>query len=386
MEITVLSKYLKLLFCLIIFSGVCVKNTFCSLQLIKSKKPYSQIRAEVRELEYILEVANGLGWNRRIREVEDKLIEKVQESEECYFENCDEVSNSDIMELVLSKLDLQSLGRFAQVSKYFEALAKPMLSRIEIGGNVIAERLIVEHNLSHDNDRINVNVIYDVLENLQKNFSLEKDPLSKNILGQALRYFLKNVDIFYQSNSLSRRNKGTTTLHLAIEKNNSELIKLLFPLFAKVNRLNIQDGSGNTPLHLAILYKNTELSKLLINLNVKFNISNYQGTMPLHWTVRYNPEIAKLLIAKIVKQEESYSIINAKMGRFNGNDCNTALHLAIENRNAELVKLLIAAGANITIPNNENNTPLQLAISIANENGDIEKDDIVKLLRKSRNY
>jgi ankyrin repeat protein len=44
---------------------------------------------------------------------------------------------------------------------------------------------------------------------------------------------------------------------------------------------------------------------------------------------------------------------------------NTPLHYAVQNSNLEIVKLLIAAGANINVINNDNTTPISMALNLA---------------------
>lgn len=96
-------------------------------------------------------------------------------------------------------------------------------------------------------------------------------------------------------------NYDMTALHLAIEKNNLEIIKLLLKADSDIN---IVDSQGFTALEMAIVYseKNgTKTVKLLIEATEDINLKDRGGYTPLHIAAMYintgsNIKTMKLLL------------------------------------------------------------------------------------------
>ncbi|KAJ8355467.1 hypothetical protein SKAU_G00182610 [Synaphobranchus kaupii] len=87
---------------------------------------------------------------------------------------------------------------------------------------------------------------------------------------------------------------GQTCLHLATQRRNHRMVKLLLKKGAK---LNIQDGtSGKTALHMAVELHDVELVKLLLNKGANVDAAMFNGCTPLHLAVgRQNVDVTLVL-------------------------------------------------------------------------------------------
>jgi len=114
---------------------------------------------------------------------------------------------------------------------------------------------------------------------------------------------------------------------------------------------NFCDEVGDTPLHYAIQLNNKEIFKLLVQNGADLNIKNAQNktALDLLKDARWDedPEVQSLLVN--VKDTE---------GR-------TALHYAAFNGNVDIVKSLLARGADVNARDNNKTTPLHSARSKA---------------------
>ena len=100
---------------------------------------------------------------------------------------------------------------------------------------------------------------------------------------------------------------------------------------------SIQDHDGQTPLHTAVFVGREDLTELLINVGADLNLrGGRDGVAPLHWvaTKNRNPEIARRLV-----------LAGAQIDIETGVEGMTALMLAADAQNHELVRVLLELGA-----------------------------------------
>merc|ERR1711892_1433447 len=84
-------------------------------------------------------------------------------------------------------------------------------------------------------------------------------------------------------------------IHLAIMKENMELLKLLLAKKCEVNL--IDDINGNSPLYLATTLDQVETVKILIAAGADVNLADWDEKTPLHFAASNGfGEVAKLLI------------------------------------------------------------------------------------------
>ena len=158
---------------------------------------------------------------------------------------------------------------------------------------------------------------------------------------------------------------GKTPLMIAVEKNNIEIVKLLYN---KGCNLDIQDKKGDTALIFSLRYRNHSILKFLVDKGSNLNIREKDG------------ETALIICASIFN-----TITFAKIFIEKGNcDLNiqdnngiTALSHAVVNNNSNLTKLLIENHADLNIQDNTGKTALIHAVVTYNF-------DLTKLLIENR--
>lgn len=182
------------------------------------------------------------------------------------------------------------------------------------------------------------------------------------------------------ANVNARSNSNITPLMLAIANNIYEVAELLISRGANVNdRYN----SGDTLLMLAIVNKTYDIAKLLIGKGANVNDEN-NGSTPLMLAITNKAyDIAALLVdkgAKVNRKDDYvYTLLwnaiisndygTAKLLIGGGADVNKShlhdmpLTLAVKRNDYDFVKLLIDNGANVNIRDDQNNPPLEVAIT-----------------------
>jgi ankyrin repeat protein len=170
-----------------------------------------------------------------------------------------------------------------------------------------------------------------------------------------------------------------TPLHAAVKGNQVVVARRLI---AKNVEVNAKSWFGNTPLHYAIKSEDVgeDMIGLLIDKGANTNAENSEGQTPLDIAISKNrKEIIELLIAKgadislhtasrvgalakVTSLIEKEADINTKdtSGR-------TALHYAVENGHQDVVELLIASGADVNVKDKDGNAPGHVALSKNNE-------------------
>ena len=134
---------------------------------------------------------------------------------------------------------------------------------------------------------------------------------------------------------VNAEDQGYTILHSAGRNDNVEVAKFFV---SKGLNVNARDRFGNTPLYMAAWYnKNIEVIQFLIAEGADINAKTADGESMLHAAAHGgNSESAKFFISKGLN-------VNAR-----DNEGNTPLHWAARvNKNADVVKILVSAGADV---------------------------------------
>jgi ankyrin repeat protein len=173
---------------------------------------------------------------------------------------------------------------------------------------------------------------------------------------------------------------GRTPLLVAAYTTGSfESVKFLLSRGADAKKA---DATGLTPLHAAVAANDVAMAKLLLesgsDANAQANIP--QSATPLMLAGQNgNTDLIKLLLAKDVSVNAHSSSTNSRVQ--NGViqfGAVTALHTAALAGNAEAVKLLIDAGANVNAEDVRGMTPLMWAVSTDRPNVSIVRMLIAK--------
>jgi len=162
-----------------------------------------------------------------------------------------------------------------------------------------------------------------------------------------------------------RDEEGRTAIHTAAAFNAVGVIEHILNKDSAC--INTPDYGGNTPLHVACKIVQTsadrsqhvdsrdeEAAEILINRGAKISDKDGNFMEPIHIAAASGMErTCKLLVGKGVD-------VNSKVSS-NGY---TALHIASHRRRAEVVKTLLAAGANVNVEDANGETPLYQACNV----------------------
>jgi len=146
---------------------------------------------------------------------------------------------------------------------------------------------------------------------------------------------------------------NSTLLHLAAGKENLDIVKLLV---SKGLDVNAKDKGDYTPLHEAAKNPNVAIAEFLVaqgaDVNAKCNHSLVPT--PLHWAVisNSNVKVVELLVSKMAD-------VNAK-----DENGKTMLHHAGMNKNVAITEFLVSQGADVHAKDKDGSTPLHHANSI----------------------
>ncbi len=197
--------------------------------------------------------------------------------------------------------------------------------------------------------------------------------------------FYKNKPEEFKKIINTKDNEGVSILHIAAWHGNTEIIKLLLD---NGSDINAKDNKMRTPLHVAMFNNqiraakflidngadinakdnNEKISSLFIALNIKAITNNCLNISKkiLEKNFNFNEKdncgnnilhiCAKKGNTKLFKQFIGFVNINEKNFYFE-----TALHMAVNNNNIEIVKLLLDNGADVNAKDVEENTPLHIA-------------------------
>ena len=119
--------------------------------------------------------------------------------------------------------------------------------------------------------------------------------------------------------------------------------------------INQKDHHGDTPLHEACLRGNLTIVKELLNHGAEIFARNIDSEVPVHAACKEGyVEIVKEILRR--NRDEAKKLAEAHDNRFNA-----PMHLAVESGDIETVKVLLVAGANPSVQNNDEVLPIHIA-------------------------
>ena len=164
-----------------------------------------------------------------------------------------------------------------------------------------------------------------------------------------------------------KTDNGQTPLHLAAKIGSAEICKLLIEAGANPTLI---DKDNTTPGDIAVQEGHTEVAELF----PEGRFSRKEGNDPVvdsdvvhsdlyNAVANGHTEVVDTLIAEMRAEKHFDGYYGWDMNTVGRKDAkaNTLLHVAAANGDAEIVNLLLQAGAAVTAQNNDNNTPVDLA-------------------------
>lgn len=142
---------------------------------------------------------------------------------------------------------------------------------------------------------------------------------------------------------------GRTPLVYSVLGDRLDCAELLLKAGAKVGAC---DMDGRTPLHWAAYQGNLKCVKLLLSKGANWKVKDYKGRTPLHFATSHQSSKCLSLLLKRVPKGDADEQDNDRM---------TSLHWSASYGNAEHVKLLLKAGADVMLTDLERKTPLHWA-------------------------
>lgn len=169
---------------------------------------------------------------------------------------------------------------------------------------------------------------------------------------------------------------GTTPLHVLCLSNDScEVAEELIRSGAQVNATN---HFGCTPLHFAVIHRNEWMVQILIKQGADVNLQDMNGNTALHFAVRNSRTLLYLpehqtgdswMVQKLIDNGANIDIFNK--------DYETPLMWAIREDNMELVKELLACGADV----NARKAGFDTCLHVASRNIRINNDILIELVK-----
>ena len=171
----------------------------------------------------------------------------------------------------------------------------------------------------------------------------KKSPLTSDGDVPAIR---RLVDMKLLDVNMKDKNKETP-LHKAAREDNIEAMSFLLEVGADINAV---DGQGNTALRLAIYCSHPKAALKLIKGGAKLEVKYNKDQTPLHMAAGMGSEE---LVGALMEQ-----------GNVNTTDKHgwTPLHIALQYRHAEIVEILLEAGAQAGFQTPVGRTPLHVAL------------------------
>ncbi|RMZ66149.1 26S proteasome non-ATPase regulatory subunit 10 [Pyrenophora seminiperda CCB06] len=132
-----------------------------------------------------------------------------------------------------------------------------------------------------------------------------------------------------------------------VTEGSTTMVQLLVEVGKEV--VNLQNDEGQTALHLAVIQKSATMVQLLLNAgDMDVNMQDNKGQTTLHLAVTqeyHNIEVIQMLVEvdRIGLNVQSYK------------EKETALHLASQDGNKEVISILVKKGADTTIRNKDGN-------------------------------
>nr|WCB87117.1 CPPV306 ankyrin repeat protein [Cooks petrelpox virus] len=255
------------------------------------------------------------------------------------------IDNNNLKEVIriirLNNISLESIDDEDDISPLHYAVSRGhkeiVISMLEHGADVNLYNDEVCSPLHRAIENNNIEMVKLLIDN-----GADTDCCNNTIHGTPLQYAILNenyriADVLLSSGADTHEiyTKNHPIIE-AIKLDNLPLVRLLLRYGADTNTF---DPLYGYPIHLAIRYGNIDIIKELLCHGVRLSYSLYPS--PLHQAIMCNNKEVILLLISLGFD------VNAK-----DNDGNTPIHLAVQEKLVDIVKILLDKGADTSIINN----------------------------------
>lgn len=191
--------------------------------------------------------------------------------------------------------------------------------------------------------------ILELLEDNGADVSAVVEPSGMTAMHLAVMHENNSAVLFlceYSDLLKSKTNEGKAVLHLAVENAWYDLIEVLLWTGANVND---QTSDGESPLFIAVEMGDEDIVELLLGYSADVDIKNLQDQSPLHVAAEFSLDIVRILLNEgaYVNEPDTYG--------------ETALFIAVEAGDEEIVQALLECRADPNVKNLKNQSPLHVA-------------------------
>ncbi len=145
--------------------------------------------------------------------------------------------------------------------------------------------------------------------------------------------------------------KGTTALHVAVEKNDRATVEKLSRVGANPNH---PDKEGQTPLFTAITARNIDMVRVLVDKGASFDARDDKKRNALDWAIEKECPVEFIAALRGFGADPASPAIDSRR---------TAMHLAAEKNRPDLIEYLHTAGLSLNQQDSSGATPLHVAVS-----------------------
>ena len=231
---------------------------------------------------------------------------------------------------------------------------------------------------------------YEILKKVNKKFKNILEDKSRSQKVEELEILIKQVkDLDFEINM--GNSIEYDVLNKILRRDYEQLMKLLINKGININR-KYNTITCNSLLHYSAMFNSIKIAEILIKNGININIENYDQSTPLHEAAGnfYSLDVAKLLInngakINILNSNGDTPLHNAaqSIARINSDFASRFLKsvggdiASDRNKALKIAQHLINAGADLTIKNKKNETPIDVAKNCG------APEEIVKLLENS---
>ena len=340
------------------------------------------------------EYAAHIAHNEELKVILNDYNNTKKESRELLFKAVFE-ENFDSVKLLLARgADVNNKDNEENTILHIAA-AKANKNIVKLLLSLEADRSAKNQDGKTPHDLVKNTSIAAVFERYDNNIEGDKEErLLKRALGAVRvgKNEIANILIVraLSSSVESRTQNGQKILHQAAAKNNSDIVKIL--LWGNIS-LDAKDEDENTALHIAAKYQNDNILEILLSVGANYLLKNRKGQKPIDFAddemkclFQYYDKLKddKIELFKKAVSKGDSDIVNIFLHNYSVNvdqvddDNRTALHLATESENDDILKLIIDRTKDIELANKDGNTALHIATGKGNPG-------IVKILVKKIN-